>query len=75
MSTEKTNDVATQFTQCEHWGKGGRFVFDPATGTRTLVDPLTATTAAADEQAAAGDAGAIAKATAPAPKAKEKQHG
>lgn len=26
------------FTACPHWGKGGRYVVDPATGARVPVD-------------------------------------
>lgn len=29
--------AAPDFTQCPDWGKGGRYIYDPATGTRTPV--------------------------------------
>lgn len=31
------------FTQCPDWGKGGRYLYDPATGSRTpVVDEVPA---------------------------------
>ena len=29
--------VTQDFTACPHWGQGGRYVVDPASGQRTLV--------------------------------------
>ena len=36
------------FTGCPHWGKGGRYLYDPATGKRTPA-PAAAESAAATE--------------------------
>jgi len=34
---DKAEKVKNTFTECEHWGVGGSYVFDPATGLRTRV--------------------------------------
>lgn len=30
-------DIPTHFLNCENWGNGGRYIYDPTTGTRTPV--------------------------------------
>ncbi len=40
------------FTGCPHWGKGGRFVVDPATGQRVPVVEQEPTPAASEESKA-----------------------
>lgn len=32
-------EAALDFTNCPHWGAGGRYIYDPATKTRTRVEP------------------------------------
>lgn len=33
-------DPTPDFTACPNWGKGGRYIYDPATGQRTpVIDP------------------------------------
>ena len=53
MNTDKTSPAATapaqDFTACPHWGQGGSYVVDPATGLRTRVG---------DEPAQTGEAAA-----------------
>lgn len=65
MTTENTEVAAAapsalqDFTSCPEWGKGGQFVYDPATKTRTRVDPqpddaqATATTQSRKERSRA----------------------
>lgn len=73
MSTDTTNVQAAapnalqDFTNCPEWGRGGQFIYDPATQTRTRID---ATLAAAEPAVATATAEASAPAVtdaAPAP--------
>lgn len=50
MNTVKS---APNFTACEHWGKGGQYVFDTATGLRTRVGAPAALAELAAEPALA----------------------
>jgi hypothetical protein len=34
---KQPDSTAPDFTQCAHWGQGGRFIYDPETGLRTPV--------------------------------------
>lgn len=53
MSTDNNNVQAAaphalqDFTSCPDWGKGGQFIYDPATKTRTRVEPEAAAPEAA----------------------------
>lgn len=61
MTTENTEVAAVapnalqDFTSCPHWGKGGQFIYDPVTKTRTPID-LPATESAVDAAAEIVDA-------------------
>lgn len=50
--------VLQDFTSCPDWGKGGRFIYDPATKTRTRVDeqPAEADAQTAEASVAQGEA-------------------
>jgi len=68
VSTENTEVAAAapnapqDFTNCPEWGKGGQFVYDPVTRTRTRVDSQPADIADTANGSAALD-GAQATAT------------
>lgn len=59
MSSEEKNEanavpnVPQVFTQCADWGKGGRFVYDPVTQTRTRVPDEDSTPAEPVSESAA----------------------
>lgn len=85
MSTPTENPVPNgmpTFEGCPHWGKGGQYIYDPVTQTRTLVTPpheLVAETPATPAPVAAlaltDDSGAAAtdtEAASSAPSRKEK---
>lgn len=68
MSNEETTVQAAaphalqDFINCPDWGKGGQFVYDPATGKRTRIEPE----AAATEEVPQAPAGAAPQDASPA---------
>jgi hypothetical protein len=65
------------FTNCQYWGMGGRYVVDPATGLRTPAPPDDESIApdlAVTVNPAADDASATDPATQPVKPLKEKKN-
>lgn len=53
--TKKEECAGHELASCEHWGKGGSYVRDPATGVRTKVEDPAQESILAGAQAVEGD--------------------